>query len=290
MPFVQPYGRVIALDHIGHGKSDKPDVEYKFADYVKYMDGFLDALNLTNITFVIHDWGSVLGLYYAARFPNKVRGVAMMEALCAPFYPITSIAEALKRPGKASAVKHYQLYKSDEAWDLAVKQNMFIEEVSKNKLWNVSNVVPASSDMFSSIDIQVMMLHTHRKLSQREMDAYRDPFRKEEWRKPLFMWAREVSLEGDCPFTDEAMVLFNKWLLETDIPILDVYGMPGEVSEEYDIKWRAERLKNHEAAFIGVALHFVQEDQPYQVGRAIADWYRRNLAKDCNVWFTNALP
>lgn len=45
------------------------------------------------------------------------------------------------------------------------------------------------------------------------------------------------------------MTQFNKWLLETDIPILDIYGCPGEVSEEYDVKWRAERLKNHEAAF-----------------------------------------
>ena len=213
---------------------------------------------------VIHDWGSVLGLDWAASHPDRVRGIAMMEALCAPFYPILDSKEALKRKGKAGAVHHYILYKSDAAEDLAINQNLFIE--------------------------QVMQLHTFRELSQREMDAYRDPFRKAEWRKPLFTWAREVGLDGDRPIADGAMKKYNEWMLQTNIPILEVYGYPGEVTEEYDVKWRAERLKNHEAAFVGAALHFVQEDQPMATGRAIADWYRRNLAEDRNKWYTNPQP
>jgi len=263
MPRLAPYGRIVAPDLIGHGLSDKPDVEYKFADYIKYLDGFFEALNLKNMTFVIHDWGSVLGLHYAARHPDNVRGVAMMEALCAPFYPIMdSKKAAAERPGKAGAIHHYKLYKGAEGEDLAINQNQFME--------------------------QTMSIHCHRKLSQREFDTYRDPFRKKEWRKPLFMWAREVGLDGDVPFTDEAMDGFNDWLLKTEVPILDVYCYPGEVSEEYDVRWRAERLKNHETAFCGVGLHFVQEDQPEAVSRAIADWYRRNLAPERNKWFTDA--
>jgi haloalkane dehalogenase len=137
---------------------------------------------------------------------------------------------------------------------------------------------------------QVMQLHTYRELSQREMDAYRDPFRKIEDRKPLFMWAREVGLNGNRPVTDQAMKDYNKWMLNTDTKFLDLYGTPGEVSEEYDISWRAERLKNHEAAYVGVVLHFVQEDQPVAAGRAIAEWYRRHFAKNPKVWFTNPKP
>ncbi len=264
IPYLKPYGRIIAFDHIGHGLSDKPDVKYEFPDYVKYTDAFIKKLNLKNITLVVHDWGSVIGMDYAARNPKNVRGVAMMEALMAPFYPITNVKEALKRKGKAGAVHHYQLYKSPAAQDLAINQNMFIE--------------------------QVMQLHTHRELTQREMETYRDPFRKPEWRKPLFMWAREVGIEGDVPHTDKAMERYNKWLGEKTIPTMEVYGYPGEVTEEWDVQWRVQRWKNHETAFIGTALHFVQEDQPEQVGRAIADWYRRNLAPDPNVWMTKAKP
>jgi haloalkane dehalogenase len=264
IPYVQPYGRVIAFDHIGHGLSDKPDVKYELPDYVKYTEAFFEKMNLKNVTLVIHDWGTVIGLDYAARHPENVRGIAMMEALCAPFYPIDDRQAALKRVGKAGAVHHYELYKGDPAWDLAVNQNMFIE--------------------------QVMQLHTFRELTQREMETYRDPFRKPEWRKPLYMWAREVGIEGDVPHTDKVMERYNKWLLEKTIPTLEVYGFPGEVTEEWDVRWRVERMKNHETAFIGVALHFVQEDQPEQVGRAIADWYRRNLAPNEHVWMTDPQP
>jgi haloalkane dehalogenase len=264
MPYLQPYGRVIAPDLIGHGLSDKPDVKYEFPDYVKSVDGFFEALNLTNVTLVLHDWGSVIGLDYAARHPDRIRGVAMMEALIMPFYPIKDVEAAMKRMGKAGAVHHYVLYKSDAGEDLAINQNMFIE--------------------------QVMQLHTYRELTQREMESYRDPFRKAEWRRPLFMWARQVGLGGDVPHTDAAMENYNKWLLEKEIPTLEVYGYPGEVTEEYDVRWRVERMKNHETAFVGVALHFVQEDQPDATGRAIADWYRRNLAPNPNVWPTDAQP
>ena len=50
-----------------------------------------------------------------------------------------------------------------------------------------------------------MQLHTYSEMTQREMETYRDPFRKAEWRKPLYMWARDVIVEGDVPHTDEAM-------------------------------------------------------------------------------------
>ena len=33
-------------------KSDKPDLEYRFFDHVKYVEGFIEALGLKNITFV----------------------------------------------------------------------------------------------------------------------------------------------------------------------------------------------------------------------------------------------
>src|SRR5215472_11107599 len=58
IPHLAPLGRCIAPDLIGMGRSGKPDIEYRFFDHVRYLDGFLDALRLRNITLVLHDWGS----------------------------------------------------------------------------------------------------------------------------------------------------------------------------------------------------------------------------------------
>ena len=49
IPYMAPYGRCIALDLIGMGKSDKPNIEYRFVDHVKYVEGFIEKKNLSNI-------------------------------------------------------------------------------------------------------------------------------------------------------------------------------------------------------------------------------------------------
>ena len=56
IPYLSSQGRCIALDLIGMGKSDKPDIEYRFIDHVKYVEGFIETLDLSNLTLVIHDW------------------------------------------------------------------------------------------------------------------------------------------------------------------------------------------------------------------------------------------
>ena len=55
--------RAIALDLIGMGKSDKPDLDYRFSDHVPYVVGFIEKLGLEDVTLVIHDWGSALGFH-----------------------------------------------------------------------------------------------------------------------------------------------------------------------------------------------------------------------------------
>ena len=43
IPLLRPAGRVIAVDLIGMGKSDKPDIAYQFEDHIAYMDAFSSA-------------------------------------------------------------------------------------------------------------------------------------------------------------------------------------------------------------------------------------------------------
>lgn len=50
-----PKGRCIAPELIGMGRSGKSDIEYRFFDYVRYIDGFIEKMNLKNITFVVGD-------------------------------------------------------------------------------------------------------------------------------------------------------------------------------------------------------------------------------------------
>ena len=63
IPYASSVGRAVSMDLIGFRKSDKSDLGYRFFDHVKYVEGFIDALGLKNITLVIHDWGFGLGFH-----------------------------------------------------------------------------------------------------------------------------------------------------------------------------------------------------------------------------------
>jgi haloalkane dehalogenase len=85
IPHVEGVGRCLAPDLVGMGDSGPtPDGSYRFVDHARYIDSWFEALGLTNVTLVVHDWGSALGFYWAYRHPERVRGIAYMEALVQP--------------------------------------------------------------------------------------------------------------------------------------------------------------------------------------------------------------
>ena len=71
--------RVIAPDLIGFGKSDKPERidDYSYARHLAWLQGFIDRLELSNITLVCQDWGSLLGLRLAAENPDRFRAIVV---------------------------------------------------------------------------------------------------------------------------------------------------------------------------------------------------------------------
>lgn len=72
--------RVIALDHLGCGLSDKPqDWSYRLADHAANLERFVDALGLERITLVVHDWGGAIGLCFATRRPERVARLVLFN-------------------------------------------------------------------------------------------------------------------------------------------------------------------------------------------------------------------
>ena len=68
--------RVIVPDHIGCGLSDKPDdsrYDYTLASRVDDLEALLDHLGLDReLTLVLHDWGGIIGMTFAARHPERI--------------------------------------------------------------------------------------------------------------------------------------------------------------------------------------------------------------------------
>jgi haloalkane dehalogenase len=64
--------RVLAIDHVGCGFSDKPqNYEYRLAKHVDNLSRFIAGLNLTQITLLGHDWGGAIGMGAAGAHPER---------------------------------------------------------------------------------------------------------------------------------------------------------------------------------------------------------------------------
>ena len=244
IPYVADTHRAIAVDLIGMGASGKPDIGYTFDDHAAYLDGFIEALDLHNITLVVHDWGATLGWDYARRNPDRVARIAFMEGVLPPAFPVTDIA-AMGDVGKALAD-----LRSDKGHEMVIEGNMFVE--------------------------QMLPGFVNRTLGAEAMRHYRAPYLEEAARKPTLQWPRELPIEGAPARTTELMSNIAAFMAETDMPVLALYAEPGVVGTGAAIAWFRKTIPNVETVFIGQGLHFVQEDQPDAIGRAIDDWMRRN--------------
>jgi len=238
IPYTAHHGRAIAMDLIGMGKSDKPDIPYRFHDHVLFVDGFIEALGLKDVVLVIHDWGSGLGFHYAHRHAENVRGVAFMEAILRPVqwsdFPadFKTGFKLMRMPGIG--------------WIMISGLNFFVNKILPQAIV--------------------------RTLSETEMAHYREPYPTPRSRRPVRRWPCEIPIEGHPDDVHQAVSAYNAWLQETDIPMLLFYARPGGLIREKDVAWCRQHIKNLTAVDIGPGLHFVQEDNPHKIGEELANW------------------
>ncbi len=240
IPHVQGHGRCIAMDLIGMGKSDKPDLDYSFFDHAKYVDGFIDALGLTNLTLVIHDWGSALGFHYAMRHEANVKALAFMEAVMMPI-PSWDVFPEEFRPT-------FQAFRTpDVGWDMIVNQHMFVEQI-----------LPAL---------------VARTLTDVEMDHYRAPYIDPPSRKPLWRWPNEIPIAGEPANVVAAVEAYNAKLQQSRLPKLLFSCTPGALIPAPVLEWCLQNLPHLKVVDLGSGIHFVQEDNPHLIGTELANWY-----------------
>jgi len=75
--------RLVVPDHIGCGYSDKPgdeDYAYTLKQRVDDLENLLEHLGIReNITLVVHDWGGMIGMAFASRYPERIARLVVMN-------------------------------------------------------------------------------------------------------------------------------------------------------------------------------------------------------------------
>jgi haloalkane dehalogenase len=243
IPELSPLGRCVAPDLIGMGDSDKLPSggadRYAFARHREFLDAFIDEVVGTEpVTLVIHDWGSALGFDWARRHPDRVRGIAYMEAFVRPVSgwedwpePVRDVFRALRSPAGDQMV---------------LAENLFVEAILPQAVL--------------------------RELREDEMDEYRRPFAAPgEDRRPMLTWARQIPIGGEPADVDDAVAAYASWLSASDdLPKLLINADPGVILGGERLAFCRRWPNQTEVTVPG--LHFLQEDSGPEIGRAIASW------------------
>lgn len=243
MPHLAGKGRLIAPDLIGMGDSEKLDNSgpnsYTYVEHRKYLFALLEQLGVTsNVTLVIHDWGSGLGFHWAHQNPDAVKGIAFMEAIVAPVPSWDGFPEASR------AV--FQGFRSPAGEEMVLQNNIFVEGVLPGAIL--------------------------RDLTDDEMNEYRRPFANAgEDRRPTLTWPRQIPIAGEPEDVVEIVGNYSAWLAETNIPKLFVNAEPGALiaGPVRDLVRSWPNLTEVTVA----GSHFIQEDSPDEIGKAILDWH-----------------
>lgn len=77
---VSPVQRCIAPDHIGMGLSEKPEnYGYTLGRRIADIEALVQSLGLKRVHLVVHDWGGAIGFGFAARRPELVGRIVIMN-------------------------------------------------------------------------------------------------------------------------------------------------------------------------------------------------------------------
>lgn len=244
MPHVSGQGRCIAPDLIGMGDSDKLDNpgpgSYRFVEHREYIDGFLKAVGVAeNVTLVLHDWGSALGFDWARRNSQKIRGIVYMEAFVLPL-------DWAQFPQEIRPV--FEALRSPGGEKMVLENNFFVD-----------HILPGA---------------VIRKLSDTEMSVYRRPYLNSgEDRRPTLTWPREIPLDGEPPDVDSIVREYSAWMAVNEVPKLFIEANPGAILRG-ELRDYARTWKNQTEVTV-TGIHFIQEDSPAEIGRAISTWLNR---------------
>ena len=108
------------------------------------------------------------------------------------------------------------------------------------------------------------------------MDVYRRPFLNEgEDRRPTLTWPRQIPIDGEPEDVHQIVSDYAAWLSESDLPKLFINAEPGAILQGPQREFCRQFRNQSEVTVPGI--HFIQEDSPDEIGKAIAAW-RKEIA------------
>lgn len=239
--------RTIAPDHIGCGLSDKPDTnryDYRLKSRVDDIEALLTFLGVRKkITFILHDWGGMIGMSYALRYPDSIERLVVMNT--AAFLP----PHGKRIPIRLKIIRNFKLF---------------------------ANVAVRGLNLFA---LSALFMASHKRLSREVKSGLLAPYNCWKNRVAILKFVQDIPMSEKDPSykmlkeTDEKLNQFK------NLPMLICWGKRDFVfTTEYLDEWK-RRFPNAEVHSFPDAGHYALEDIPDKIISLISDFLKRHPLK-----------
>jgi len=241
--------RVIAPDLVGLGRSDKPTEmsDYSVARHVEWMrSALIDALELKKITFVLHDWGGIIGLRILGQHPDRIARVVISNT----GLPLRDPAEPM--PPDADEPKGH----------LAA----FQKTVREAPRWEPWNVIQATSPS---------------ELSEEVISAYRAPYPEDHYTigsRAFTQLLPTTASNPQYPANWEAWQVVQKF----EGPFLTLYSDKDVVAPNGHLQFRdtVPGAKTQPHTILKGGGHFLQEDVADEYAEVLVGFLETTRSRD----------
>jgi cis-3-alkyl-4-acyloxetan-2-one decarboxylase len=239
--------RVIAIDHMGFGKSAAPkDRSYYLQDHIDNLERIVLSLDLKDLTLVMHDFGGPVGMGLAIRHPDRIRRIISVNGPTP-----AGQSDLIERVTANVAVSPWF------QWILQAEKEGVIEQVLGQLDYNILSTLKLNGFEDNSI------------ITDAWLCAYRAPFPTPAHAAGAVGWAKGYAT-GAHRF-EEPDASTKRALAAT--PALAIWGMKDHtLRAEHFLPLFAEAFPSGSVRKLPNAGHYSPEDAPDEVARLVADF------------------
>jgi haloalkane dehalogenase len=242
-PIAEATGRrCIAIDLLGFGRSDKPNIAYSCGLHADILEGFIDALDLRDIILVAEDWGGFLGGYVMTRRPERFEAAVLMETFLWPMTWADDFDPNFRLP--------FKLMRSPIGDVFSRGMNVMI-----NKL-----------------------IPEHCPISEESLQVYRDAVPTWRAKKALADFPKLIPIDGAPAASHRFALELQEGLSRLTLPVAWLLAHPGVMISDVNPIGRGrldalgEQLPQLEVLDFGPGYHFLSEESPERVVELVSSW------------------
>ncbi len=237
--------RAIVMDHLGFGRSDKPNDPdlYQIHRHGDRVESLLESLDLSDATVIVQDWGGPIGLTWAARHPERVRSLVVLNTFCH------------RPPEKVKLPLPLKLFRAKGVGEFMVK----------------------SRHAFVKVFLFRAGLRHPGRLDTTDRAAYLAPHPTKDDRTSVLVFPREIPSGPDGPVSDFLAGIHDQLVPAfADKPLMIAWPMKdiAFTPDMLDDLWLAD-FPHAEVTRVEDAGHYIQEDAHEIVIPKLLDFLRR---------------